>query len=62
MGGVITLGGLWGTTLINVTNIHTSMVKHIHIIVDDEDYEKLMQAKKGKTWRVFLFENVDKDG
>jgi len=38
------------------------MVKHVHIVLDDEDYAKLVQAKKGKTWRDFLLGNVDKDG
>jgi len=62
VGGVVTLGFLGKATLITVTMIHTSMVKHVHVVLDDNDYEKLMEAKKGKTWRELLLGNVDKDG
>jgi hypothetical protein len=35
------------------------MVKSIHIILDDEDYEKIIKKKGNKTWKEFLLEKVE---
>jgi len=30
------------------------MVKHVHIILEDSEYEKLKKAKGKKTWKEFM--------
>lgn len=45
-----------GEYLIRLTPILTliKMVKHIHILLDDEEYKKLDKAKGNQTWHDFI--------
>lgn len=36
-------------------------MKHIHIILEDEEYEELERVKGGKTWKMLLLSTLEKE-
>lgn len=38
------------------------MVKVLHILLNDEEFEKLKELKGGRTWKQFLIDPLLKEG
>lgn len=36
-------------------------MKQINVYFDDEDYKKLVEAKKDKNWREFILQLIDQE-